>query len=189
MNRYWMIAALAGALVLSRVNEEYNSLKASVADAKVQSMGVVDDVRKILDSINKTIEELREKLFRLEAANKRLEQANQELMSSLQRHEAQANKSKQEQPADPAPLVEPTVKPTQAKIVMHSGANCEPCKIWKRDHMPDWKAKGWLVEVVDETSTSKGWPWFEICEGDVCYEVRGFLTADSYFRAKSRMKR
>jgi hypothetical protein len=51
--------------------------------------------------------------------------------------------------------------------------------------MPLWKSKGWAVEILEEQTTSKTWPWFEVFEGGRRYEVVGPLTLESYGRVKS----
>ena len=79
-----------------------------------------------------------------------------------------------------------TIKPT---IIMHSGPNCGPCITWKSNSMPSWLKAGWAVEVIDETETKRGWPWFEITDGKGrTFEVDGALTNDKFLAAQTKDK-
>ena len=75
-------------------------------------------------------------------------------------------------------------KPT---IVMHSGPNCGPCIAWKSNSMPSWVKAGWAVEVIDETETKRGWPWFSITDSTgKRFEVDGPLTNDKFLAGQRR---
>lgn len=194
MNKYLLIGLVAGVVVLAKIDTEYNAIKNSLRDVRkqvLQSLKLADDAGKTLALVNRTIEDLRAKLLRLEMSSELSQQQATELTGLLEQEqqkrieaEQQAASSKQslelirDSPAN-------KVGPIGPKITMHSGANCEPCKRWKRDEMHKWTAKGWQVEVIEETSSKKLWPWFEICEGGRCYEVTGLLTAETYSRAKA----
>ena len=69
---------------------------------------------------------------------------------------------------------------------MHSGQVCAPCSAWKASEKPKWEKAGWSVEVITETTTDRGWPWFEIYENGSLYIVDGPLTADKFEAAKKK---
>jgi hypothetical protein len=76
----------------------------------------------------------------------------------------------------------PTIKP---RIVMHSGASCGPCIVWKSKEQSKWEQVGWTVEVLTEIESTRSWPWFEIYDSDGSrFEVDGQLTRDSFEKAK-----
>jgi hypothetical protein len=76
----------------------------------------------------------------------------------------------------------PTIKP---RIVMHSGEGCAPCEKWKKEAKQVWEDIGWQVDVVEETQSTRFWPWFEVYDTDGKYfEVDGPLTRDSFEKAK-----
>jgi hypothetical protein len=76
----------------------------------------------------------------------------------------------------------PTIKP---RIVMHSGASCGPCNVWKSKEQSKWEQVGWTVDVLTEIESTRSWPWFEIYDSDGKYfEVDGQLTRDSFEKAK-----
>jgi hypothetical protein len=75
-------------------------------------------------------------------------------------------------------------KKTTPKIVMHSGYSCGPCNDWIAKSLPNWKAKGWEVEVRKEIESTRSWPWFEVYLSDgKRFEVDGPLTIESYEKA------
>jgi hypothetical protein len=164
-----------------------------------QAVATAKSAEKTSDSIRETVQELRERVMRLETGN--AEQvasltANSqatidELINQLDK---EANRREQaelelEQAQQSLKLIRdsPSSKalPIGPKIVMHSGPSCLPCQQWKRDVMPLWKSKGWSVEILEEQTTSKTWPWFEVFEGGRRYEVVGPLTLESYGRVKN----
>jgi len=76
----------------------------------------------------------------------------------------------------------PAIKP---RIVMHSGASCGPCNIWKSKEQSKWEQVGWTVDVLNEIESTRSWPWFEIYDSDGSrFEVDGQLTRDSFEKAK-----
>ena len=76
----------------------------------------------------------------------------------------------------------PQVKPT---IVMHSGASCGPCNLWKTKEQSKWERVGWTVDVLTEIESTRLWPWFEVYDTDgTRFEVNGPLTKDSFEKAK-----
>lgn len=76
----------------------------------------------------------------------------------------------------------PTIKP---RIVMHSGEGCAPCQKWKKEAKQVWENIGWQVDVVEETQSTRFWPWFEVQDSDGSkFEVNGPLTRDSFEKAK-----
>jgi hypothetical protein len=76
----------------------------------------------------------------------------------------------------------PQIKPT---IVMHSGASCGPCNLWKSKEQSKWERVGWTVDVLTEIESDRLWPWFEVYDSDGSrFEVNGPLTRDSFEKAK-----
>jgi len=76
----------------------------------------------------------------------------------------------------------PQIKP---RIVMHSGASCGPCNLWKSKEQSKWERVGWTVDVLTEIESDRLWPWFEVYDSDGSrFEVDGQLTNDSFEKAK-----
>jgi outer membrane murein-binding lipoprotein Lpp len=82
---------------------------------------------------------------------------------------------------EPIKTFEPPVQPT---IIMHSADSCGPCKAWIRDELIKWESVGWIVQVIKETETKRGWPWYEITDRDGRFEVQGPLTTDKFLASK-----
>jgi hypothetical protein len=87
-----------------------------------------------------------------------------------------------EQKTEPIKTVEPT-------IIMHSadetkGMICGPCRAWISTEKAKWENAGWSVQVVKEIETKRGWPWYEITDRDVRFEVQGSLTTEKFLAAK-----
>ncbi len=84
----------------------------------------------------------------------------------------------EKQPQQSAPQVKPT-------IIMHSGASCGPCNLWKSKEQSKWERVGWTVDVLTEIESKRMWPWFEVYDSDGSrFEVDGPLTKDSFEKAK-----
>jgi outer membrane murein-binding lipoprotein Lpp len=84
--------------------------------------------------------------------------------------------------------VEP-IKTVQPTIIMHSadeekGVFCGPCRAWLKTEKAKWEQIGWSVEVIKEVETKRGWPWYEITDRDVRFEVQGSLTTEKFLAAK-----
>ena len=102
-----------------------------------------------------------------------------------------------EQPVEPKPIEEPKQpklisQPVETipTIEMHSGDGCGPCKAWIATEMPKWQKAGWTVKVIKETTTSVGWPWFDITDRDgLRFSVYGPLTTDTFIAAKRPLLR
>lgn len=203
---------LGGHKLYERVGVEYSRFSelmvasfAKVAEGIDEAKAAAKSARETSDSIRETIDELKGRLARLEsngveqvsklsidaAAESSKNQATiDELVDQLDK---ETNRREQaelalEQAQQSLKLIRdsPANKalPIGPKIVMHSGPGCLPCQQWKRDLMPLWKSKGWAVEILEETTTDKTWPWFEVFEGGRRYEVVGPLTQESYSRIK-----
>jgi hypothetical protein len=201
MNKQALIAvAIVLALVGFKFATEYNLLKASVAEARQEAISVARECKEAVAESRRLIADLRSRILRQEQDSKvALEQMS--LKASMLQQQLQSIfeadlKSKSNQDAinqdqetsnqirdSPEPEVD--VKPVLSKITMHSNIRCRPCTEWKSTELSKWQASGWQVEVIEETTTNKTWPWFEVCEGNRCYEVIGPLTATTLARAKS----
>jgi len=80
-------------------------------------------------------------------------------------------------------------KPTQPKIIMHSGHSCGPCNAWIARDMPRWIQSGWTVEVVKELDTGRSWPWYEITDRDGSqFQVDGPLNNTNFNASKAGAK-
>jgi preprotein translocase subunit SecD len=195
-----VLAVLAiGNAGYNKAREEYGRFTRMVSsslnrlgDGIDQAIATAKSAEKTSDSIRETIEGLRERLARLESSSLATMAAKQSEIDSLvdQLDKEQDRRAKAELDAEQATQSLKVMKQPQSvqtagpKIVMHSGASCLPCQQWKRDVMPLWKSKGWTVEVIEESTTDRTWPWFEVFEGGRRYEVNGPLTQDSYSRVK-----
>jgi hypothetical protein len=79
-----------------------------------------------------------------------------------------------------------SAKPT---IIMHSRDRCPPCDSWWAAERPKWEAVGWSIDRITDENTSKLTPWYEIEDGDgQRFDVVGFMTADSFRKAKAGAK-
>jgi len=78
----------------------------------------------------------------------------------------------------------PIANVVQPIIVMHSSETCGPCQAWIATERAKWEQVGWQVEVIKETETTRGWPWYEITDRDGTFEVLGPLTTDKFITAK-----
>ena len=76
----------------------------------------------------------------------------------------------------------------QPKIVMHSADSCGPCRAWIVTEKAKWQKAGWDVQIIKETTTKRGWPWYEITDRDGRFEVVGPLTSDKFIAAKKAVK-
>lgn len=84
--------------------------------------------------------------------------------------------------------IEATEKPKvdySPTITMHSSDSCGPCRAWLSSEKAKWEKVGWDVVVIKETTTDRGWPWYEIVERDgTKFQVTGPLTTDSFTAGK-----
>lgn len=192
MNKFLVIALLAiggyylgtiaydkAKIVASRVEQTQVKVEnlADAATATFESArSTSESSRLMVDEFRKVVADLTRRLSLAEGENAEL-QANMALMAS-------ANDTKIAELQ--ASLAAATAPPKSPKIVMHSGPNCAVCLTWKANNKPAWEKQGWKVEVVEETTTDRGWPWFEVCENDKCYIVQGPLTIESLQKAKGQ---
>lgn len=99
------------------------------------------------------------------------------------------------EPIDPVPaavfdsitLPSDDFQKVDPQIVMHSGATCPPCKLWIARDMKGWQKLGWNVSIIEEQTSSRPWPWYEITDGDgLCFEVDGPLDKAKYELARKK---
>ena len=149
------ILLIVGAVALVAVNHEYQQIKARLAITQNKVDALADETDATVEILGAAIEDLREVFKRFKA-----EQSTPEV----------------------TPEVPPEVKP---RIVMHSGANCGPCNLWKSKEQSKWEHVGWTVELLTEIESDRMWPWFEVYDSDGKYfEVDGPLTRDAFEKAK-----
>lgn len=204
-NRYVVIVAVVLGLIAGKTGYEKASQAFARFDAMLttsfsklgegidQAIATAKSAEKTSDTIRKTVDELKERLARLESssaatvAGKQSEIDNLvDLLDKEQARRMQAELDNEQLLQSSKVMSKPAQQVVTAgpKIVMHSGAGCLPCQQWKRDVMPLWKAKGWEVQIIDEITSERTWPWFEVYEGGKRYEVNGPLTQESLMRAK-----
>jgi hypothetical protein len=206
------IVLLGGYKLYERAGVEYSRFSGMVVasfgrvgEGIDQAIATAKSAEKTSDSMRETLEDLRNRVMRLESNN--VEQVSRlsidaaaessksqatidELIDQLDKETDRREQAELalEQAHQSLKLIRdsPANKalPIGPKIVMHSGPGCLPCQQWKRDVMPLWKSKGWAVEILEETTTDRTWPWFEVFEGGRRYEVVGPLTLESYGRVK-----
>lgn len=203
MKDYKILVIAAVVLLGYFAFNEYQQFKVSVALTRQSVADLLTETKTTVASVNDAIDQLKKRLFRMEetlqqqAASQNAEQLNLGLMKSSLEHVAseaeslrvenqllskravEAEQSLQLIRASPAPKVEQRVK-------MHSSKNCLPCAQWKQQQKPLWEAMGWQVEVIEETTTQKPWPWFEVCDGDKCYEFAGLVTLEALAKLKAK---
>ena len=80
------------------------------------------------------------------------------------------------------------IKTVQPQIIMHSSDTCGPCRAWIKTEKAKWEQVGWMVEVIKETETNLGWPWYRIIDNDGTFDVIGPLTYDKFQAAKKKSK-
>jgi outer membrane murein-binding lipoprotein Lpp len=81
------------------------------------------------------------------------------------------------------------IKTVQPTIIMHSadetkGMVCGPCRAWIATEKAKWESVGWKIEIIKETQTKLGWPWFRIIDNDGTFDVVGPLTSEKLLAAK-----
>jgi uncharacterized protein YfaS (alpha-2-macroglobulin family) len=193
-----VVVLIGGYKTYQKAGQEYARFSSVVLSSLCKLSEGIDEAtrtarsaRETSDSIRETVEGLRERLARLESSSVATVAAKQSEIDSLvdllekeQARRMQAELDAEQASQSAKVMSKPQVVTAGPKIVMHSGAGCEPCERWKREQMPAWKAKGWTVEVIQETQSDRWWPWFEVYEGGKRFEVDGPLTLDSYNKAK-----
>lgn len=182
---------------------EYQQFKIGVTSTRQSVTDLLAETKATVSSVNDAIDQLKKRLFRMEetlqqqAASENAEQLNLGLMkSNLEQVATEAESLRAENQLLSKRAIEaeqslqlirdsPVAKVKQ-QVKMHSGKNCLPCAQWKQQQKPLWEAMGWQVEVIEETTTQKPWPWFEICDGDKCYEFAGGVTLEALARLKAK---
>jgi hypothetical protein len=159
---YVIALLVVGYLSLSFVSQEYANIRNAIGETKAKTDAVADETKATMEAIKQTIEDLRGKFRLLET-----------------QMEARAT----EQKPDPKQASAPT-------IVMHSASWCGPCQKWKRESLPQWKAIGWTVDVVEDDAATQTVPWFEITDSDgVEFKVVGYMDLKAFETAKANAVR
>ena len=165
----WIIAICVVAyLAFDIASAEYARIRSAISETKGKTDAVADETKATMEAIKQTIEDLRSKFMTLE------------MQMAKQTEQKTVDDVAEEQP-------NPAVKPT---IVMHSASWCGPCQKWKRDSLPQWKAIGWTVDVVEDDATKQTVPWFEITDSDgVRFKVVGYMDIKAFEAAKANAVR
>jgi hypothetical protein len=146
---YLIALAVVAYLVFDMASTEYAKIRNAIGETRNKANEVADETKQTIESIRKTIDELRSKFALLES---------------------QMAKQTEQKPVDDVAEVT-----SEAKVVMHSASWCGPCRTWKRDYLPQWRAQGWQVDVVENDATTRSVPWFEIYYRGKRYEAIGLL--------------
>lgn len=181
MNRNLFIAVvgvIVGCVAFQAASQEYRRIqrRIEVTQAKVdlvadESAAAIMDVRRVIASV--------------------VDRFAKSTDSDLQFREmvsTELGRLRQDLEAKPVEITKETIheapKKASCKIVMHSGSNCAPCNAWIMNSLPVWQSKGWEIEILKETETTRSWPWFEVyLPSGRSFEVDGPLTIESYERA------
>lgn len=162
---WFIVIVLGGFWVLQAVSQEYALIRSAIGETKAKTDAVADETKATMEAIKQTIEDLRAKFRLLET-----------------QMEAKATEQK---PVDDV-AEEQQTKQTKPTIVMHSASWCGPCQKWKREALPQWKAIGWTVDVVEDDATTQTVPWFEITDSDgTKFKSTGYLTRETFERDKT----
>ena len=151
------ILLVVGAAALLGLNHEYQAIKARLAITQAKIDTLTDETNATVEILGAAVQDLRDVFARFKAEQTR-------------------------NTPEAFPEVTPEVSP---RIVMHSGASCGPCNLWKSKEQSKWERVGWTVEVLTEIESDRMWPWFEVYDTDgSMFEVNGPLTKDSFEKAK-----
>lgn len=181
MNRNLFIAVvgvIVGCVAFQAASQEYRRIqrRIEVTQAKVdlvadESAAAIADIRRVIASIVD-----------------RFAKATDSDLQFREMVSTELGRLRQDLEAKPVEITKETIheapKKASCKIVMHSGSNCAPCNAWIMNSLPVWQSKGWEIEILKETETTRSWPWFEVyLPSGRSFEVDGPLTIESYERA------
>jgi len=152
----WIIAILVVLYIAFTVaSQEYTRIMSALGETQSKANAVADETRETIASIRQTIEDLRGKFRLLET---------------------------QLAAAEGASEAKPIVR--RSTVVMHSASWCGSCKVWLRDAAPAWRKQGWQVEIIEDDSTTRSVPWFEVNLSDGRrFEINEYLTQSAYEKA------
>lgn len=161
------ILLIVGAAALLGLNHEYQAIKARLAITQAKVDALADETNATVEILGAAVQDLRDVFARLSSDAK----------PSLDQYKPTPEVTPQF-----SPQFIPQVKP---RIVMHSGASCGPCNLWKSKEQSKWERVGWTVDVLTEIESTRLWPWFEVYDSDGSrFEVDGALTRDTFEKAK-----
>lgn len=201
MQKNHVIAIASLCVVLYVVNEakqEYARIQTRIelTQAKIdrvaeESATAIKGLRMLLESIiGKFSKELDDRAVLIEnTLSNEVYRLKQEIDTKPSKDDVQAVKQAMPESVKTEPTelkAEPKVEPKQAPIIlMHSGYSCGPCNAWIATEKTKWEGAGWVVNVVKETESTRGWPWYEITNssGAKC-EIDGPLTRQKYDSAQ-----
>ena len=140
------------------------------------------EYKRIQDRIEKTQAKVDALTDELRATSQKLRSA----IEAIAKRFSQPVEAKQVQSKAEPKTFAPPVVPT---IIMHSadeekGMVCGPCRAWIATEKAKWENVGWKVEIVKETETKLGWPWFRLIDNDGTFDVIGPLTSEKVLAAK-----
>lgn len=174
---------VTGVLLLNFAKNEYSQAKTETIGAIKSVVAAVESLKSTSDTVREAIDDIRDRLAKLESATGKpySEIVDQLDAESTKRQQLEAELKQAKESLQLSKVSSP-------KIVMHTSPTCGPCQVWKRDYMPLWVSKGWQVEIIEEQTTDKSWPWFEVFDNGKRFEVIGMLDQQSYYRAKARQQ-
>jgi len=153
-----IVAAMIGVgLAGNAATQEYTRLKTRLETTQAKVDALTDELKATTKTIHAAIKSLTERFAR------QVESKPFEVVETKQ--------------ADP-------IKTVQPRIIMHSSDTCGPCRAWIATEKSKWENVGWMVEVIKETETNLGWPWYRIIDNDGTFDVIGPLTNDKFLAAK-----
>lgn len=172
-----IVVLVVGFLAFQAASQEYQRIqrRIEVTQAKVdrvadESAAAIADVRRVIASI----------VDRFSKSNDSDLQFREMVSSEFGKLRQEIEKPVEQ----PKEIIQDALKKASSKIVMHSGDNCTPCNRWIANSLPVWQSKGWEIEILKETETTRSWPWFEVyLPSGKRFEVDGPLTMESYERA------
>ena len=159
------------------MNQKTILIAAAVVGVLFAGNAATQEYKRIQDRIEKTQAKVDALTDELQATAQKLRSA----IEAIAKRFSQAVEAKQVQSKAELKLFAPPIIP---KIIMHSADSCGPCRAWIATEKAKWELAGWQVEVVKETTTKRGWPWYEITDRDGKFQVDGPLTADKFSAAK-----
>ena len=159
-----VVVLIGCGLAGNAATQEYTRIKSRLETTQAKVDALADELKAATKTIHAAIKSLTERFAR------QVESKPVEVV---------------EQKAEPIKTIEPPVQP---RIIMHSSDTCGPCRAWIKTEKAKWEQVGWTVEVIKETETNLGWPWYRIIDNDGTFDVRGPLTIENFSAAKKARK-
>lgn len=155
-----VVVLIGCGLAGNAATQEYTRIKSRLETTQAKVDALTDELKATTKTIHAAIKSLTERFARQVEAKP----------VDVVEHKAEPSKT--------------IVPPVQPRIIMHSSDTCGPCRAWIATEKAKWEKAGWVVEVIKEVETKRGWPWYEITDRDGRIEVQGSLTTDKFLAAK-----